>query len=55
MKLSLKDIDINPLYCVSLPGYTWQRGLKYASMNLQTFQDKPMILLLENNLRGGIS
>ena len=22
IKLSIKDFDINPLYCVSLPGYT---------------------------------
>ena len=40
---------------MSLPGYTWQCGLKYAGINLQTLQDKDMILLLENNIRGGIS
>ena len=38
-----------------LPGYTWQCGLKYTGINLQTLQDKDMILLLENNIRGGIS
>ena len=43
------------MYCVSLPGYTWQCGLKNTGMNLQTLQDKDMILLLENNIRGGIS
>ena len=37
------------------PGYTWQCGLKYAGINLQTVQDKDMILLLENSIRGGIS
>ena len=42
------------MYCVSLPGYTWQCGLKYTGINLQTLQDKDMILLLENNIRGGI-
>ena len=55
IKVSVNEFDINPLYCVSLPGYTWQCGLKYIGINLQTLQDKDMILLLENNIRGGIS
>ena len=55
MKVSVNEFDINPLYCVSLPGYTWQCGLKYTGINLQTLQDKDMILLLESNIRGGIS
>ena len=40
---------------INYPGYTWQSGLKYARINLQTVQDKDMILLLENSIRGGIS
>ena len=55
IKISVYQYDINPLYCVSLPGYTWQCGLKHTGINLQTLQDKDMILLLENNIRGGIS
>ena len=55
IKVSVTEFDINPLYCVSLPGYTWQCGLKYTGINLQTLQDKDMILLLENIIRGGIS
>ena len=55
INVSVNEFDINPLYCVSLPGYTWQCGLKYTGINLQTLQDKDMILLLENNIRGGIS
>ena len=54
IKVSVNEFGINPLYCVSLPGYTWQCGLKYTGINLQTLQDKDMILLLENNIRGGI-
>ena len=41
--------------CFCLPGYTRQCGLKYTDIKLQTLQDKNMILLLENNIRGGIS
>ena len=55
IKVSIIEYKINPLYCVSLPGYTWQCGLKYTGINLQTLQDKDMILLLGNNIRGGIS
>ena len=55
IKVSVNEIGINALYCVSSPGYTWQCGLKYTGINLQTLQHKDMILLLENNIRGGIS
>ena len=55
IKVSVGESRINPLYCLSLPGYTWQCDLKYTGINLQTLQDKDMILLLENNIRGGIS
>ena len=55
IKVSYEQFKINPLYCVSLPGYTWECGLKYTNIKLQTLQDKDMILLLENNIRGGIS
>ena len=40
IKVSVNEFVINPLYCVSLPGYTWQYGLKYSGLNLQTLQDK---------------
>ena len=55
IKVTINEFGINPLYCVSLPGYTWQCGLKYTGVNLKTLQDKDLILLLENNIRGGIS
>ena len=47
IKVSVIEYDINPLYCISLPGCTWQCGLKYTGINLKTIQDKDMILLLE--------
>ena len=40
---------------MSLPGYTYQCALKYTDNKLQTLQDKDLILLIENNIRGGIS
>ena len=55
IKVSVKEFGINPLYCVNLPGYTWECGLKYTGINLQTLQDKDLILALENIIRGGTS
>ena len=40
MKVSINEFDSNPLYCVSLPGYTWQCGLNYTDINLQTLKKK---------------
>ena len=55
IKVSFEEYKINPLYCVSLPGFTYQCALKYTDIKLQTLQDKDLILLIENNIRGGIS
>ena len=54
-KMSIDEYGINPLSCVSLPGYTWQCGMKYTDIKLRTLQDKDLILTLENNICGGIS
>ena len=55
LKVSFEEYGINPLYCVSLPGYTYQCALKYTDIKLQTLQDEDFILLLENILRGGLT
>ena len=55
IKVSTEEYIINPLYCASLPGYTYQCVLKYTDIKLQTLQDKDLILLIENDIRGGIS
>ena len=53
VKVSTEEYGINPLYCISLPGYTSQCALKNTDIKLQTIQDKDWILLLENIIRGG--
>ena len=40
---------------MSLPGYTYQCALKYTDIKLQTLQDKDLILLIDNDIRGGVS
>ena len=54
VKVSTEEYGLNPLYCISLLGYTYQCALKYTDIKLQTFQDKDLISLIENNIRGGI-
>ena len=48
------EYNINPLYSFSLPGYTWRAGLKITKRKLDFIKDKELLLLLENNIRGGI-
>ena len=40
---------------MSLPGFTYQCALKYTDIKLQTLQDRGLILIIENKIRGGIS
>ena len=35
VKVSIEEYKINPLYCVSLPGYTYQCALKDTDIKLQ--------------------
>ena len=53
INVSINEFRINPLFCVSLPGYTWQCRLNYTGKNLQTLQDKDLILTIKNRIRGG--
>ena len=55
IEISIEEYGIIPLFCVSQPSYTWQCRLKHTDIKLQTLLAKDMILLLENNIRGGIS
>ena len=55
IKVSINEFDINSLFFVSLPVSTCQSGSKYTGINLQTLQDKDLILSLGNIIRGDIS
>ena len=52
---STREYKVNPLFSYSLPGYTWKAGLKLTNTKLNFIKDKDLLLLLENNIRGGIS
>ena len=55
VKVSTEEYGLNPLFCISVPSFTYQCALKYTNIKLQTLQDKDFILLIGNNIRGGIS
>ena len=55
IKVSVNEFGFNPLFCVSLLGYTGHCGLKYTVINLQTLQDKDFFFIIRKNIRGGIS
>ena len=59
---STREYNLNPLNSYSLPGYTWKAGLKFTNIKLDYFKNtaklasgKHLLLLLENNIRGGFS
>ena len=51
----LKHHEIDPAYCYSAPGLTWQCGLKYTQVKLDLLTDYDMLLMFENGIRGGYS
>ena len=55
VQTSTEEYGINPLYSFSAPGYTWKAGLKLTNITLDFMKYKELLLLLENNIRGGIS
>ena len=55
VRVSTHNFHINPIYCVSVPGFTWLCGLKYIGINSQLLRDNQLFLILENFIGGGIS
>ena len=51
----LKEHQIDPCYCFSAPGLTWQCGLKYTGIKLELLTDPDMLLMCEQGIRGGFS
>ena len=51
----LKYHEIDPAYCYSAPGLTWQCGFKQTKIKLGLLTDYDMLLVFENRIRGGYS
>ena len=51
----LKNHQMDPCYCFSAPGLTWECGFKYTGIKLELFTDYDMLLMFEKGIRGGYS
>ena len=45
---------LDPVYYVSLPGYTLDAALHYTKIKLYVFSDIEMYNMIESNIRGGM-
>uniref|UniRef100_UPI003D0B846D hypothetical protein n=1 Tax=Sulfurimonas sp. TaxID=2022749 RepID=UPI003D0B846D len=54
-EVNLNYFNIDPCYCYSAPGLTWQAGLKHTKIELELLTDYNMLLFFEKSIRGGIS
>ena len=54
-ELCLKYYEIDPAYCYSAPGLSWNAGLKYTEIELDLLTDKDMLDMFKGGIRGGFS
>ena len=50
----LSNYELDPAYFVSLPGLAWQACLKKTNVELELLTDYDMLLMIEEEIRGGI-
>ena len=53
--LCLKNYEIDPAYCYSAPGLSWNAGLKFTGIELDLLTDKDMLDMFKDGIRGGFS
>ena len=53
--LAMKIYGIDPAWCYTSPGLSWESLLKTANQDLELLKDPDMILFFEKGIRGGIS
>jgi hypothetical protein len=55
LDLIMNNYMIDPCHCYSVPGFTWQAGLKFTNIKLDLLDNIDDILFFEKCIRGGIS
>jgi hypothetical protein len=53
-EINLETHNIDPCYCYSIPGLSWQSGLKFTKVELDYIYDEEVLEIMENGIRGGI-
>ena len=52
--ICLKEFELDPAHFLSLPGLAWQACLKKTNIELELLTDYDMLLIVEDEIRGGI-
>ena len=52
--MCLNVYELDPVYIVSAPGLAWQVCLKKTGVKLELLEDYDMIIMVEEDIRGGI-
>ena len=53
--MCLKEYKLDPAHFLSAPGLAWQACLKKTEIKLQLLTDIDMLLMIEKEIRGGIT
>ena len=48
-------MDLDPAWYFSAPGLAWDAVLKIRKVQLEILSDSDMLLIIENDIRGGIA
>jgi len=53
--LCMKHYKLDPAWCYTSPGLSWDAMLKMTGIELELLSDYDMILMIKNGIRGGVS
>ena len=53
-KACIETYELDPAHFISLPGLAWQACLKKTGVELELLTDYDMLLMIEEDIRGGI-
>eukprot|EP00745_Piridium_sociabile_P030720 TRINITY_DN50_c0_g2_i2.p1 TRINITY_DN50_c0_g2~~TRINITY_DN50_c0_g2_i2.p1 ORF type:complete len:791 (+),score=53.07 TRINITY_DN50_c0_g2_i2:2261-4633(+) len=54
-KTCMKHYSLDPSHYISAPGMSWDAFLRFTGVEIDLIYDLPMLQMIENGLRGGIS
>ncbi|XP_044019508.1 uncharacterized protein LOC122859890 [Aphidius gifuensis] len=54
-KNCLSSYNLDPLYCYTIPGFSWDCMLKCTGVELELLTDAEQLLFIEKGIRGGVA